>query len=239
MAMELGRVVAESAYFGVVISLGIFLVFTALQKKYKSPLLSPLLWTIVIVIAVLMCLGISYEEYSVSASKISFFLTPATICYALPLYRRFNVLKENFVAVILGITAGCIGHFFSIIGLSLLFGLDRVIVFSLVPKSITTAIALGVCEEIGGIGGITVIGVCVAGLSGNMFVKSIHRMIHLENKVASGLAMGTSSHALGTSAFDPKDEEIQLAMSSLAIVVAGVLTAIFVPILLPLVSGLF
>ncbi len=234
---SISQMLASSAYFGVFISLGAYLLMTAVQKKFKSPFLAPLLWTLIIIISFLMVMGISFEDYAQSASKISFFLTPATICYALPLYRQFNVLKKNFLAIILGVTAGCIGHFVVAAGTAIMLGLDKSIVCSLIPKSITTAIALGVTEEIGGIAGITVIGVCVAGLTGNMFFKIMYKALKIKNPVAQGLAMGTSSHALGTSSFDPKTEEVQLAMGSLAIVVAGILTAVLVPCIYPILES--
>lgn len=229
--MNLNEWASESAYFGVIISLGLYYIFAMCKKKIKSPLWNPLLLTFLTIILILKSTGITYETFQKSANKVSIFLTPATICFALPLYRQFQVLKKNVAAVLLGVAAGCVGHFVTILGLSFVFGLSSELSHSLLAKSVTTAIALGITNELGGITGITVIGVCVAGISGNVFGKILAKLVGIKEPIAQGLAMGTSSHAMGTSSFTGNpEEEVQLAMSSLAIVVAGLLSAVLIPI---------
>ncbi len=221
---------AESLYFGMVLSLGTYAVGFWMQKKWKKPLFNPLLISVVLCIAFLTLTGISYETYQYGAKYITYFLTPVTVVLAVPLYRQFLVLKRNLAAVAAGVTAGCLAHAVVLVGVLLLCKTDRTLILSVLPKSITTAIALGVSKEAGGIVAVTVVGVMIAGLFGAIAGPSLLKILHVEEPVAQGLAMGSASHAVGTSRAIEMGE-IQAAMSSLAIVVTGLLTVILVPVL--------
>lgn len=227
----MNELLAGSAYFGLALSLGMFWVGSCIQKKWKNPLLNPLLIASGIIIAILVIFNIEYETYEKGASHLSYFLTPVTVCLAVPLYRQINVLKDNLLAVMISIICGCIAHAAIIVVISSLLQLDMSLAFSLLPKSVTTAIAVGISDEIGGIASITLIGVSIAGTSGAVFAPMILKLFRITEPVAQGLAIGTSAHALGTTKAVELGE-VQGAMSSLAIVVTGILTVIIVPIVI-------
>lgn len=172
---------------------------------------------------------IDYDTYAKGGDFISMFLTPVTVCLAVPLYRQMQKLKENWAAVLVSIFCGCVAHVLTIVGISVLLHIDNVLMVSLLPKSVTTAIALGVSDEVGGIGAVTIIGVMVAGIFGATLSPLALKLGKIKEPVARGLAVGSASHAVGTSKM-LEEGEIQGAMSSLAIVVTGILTVIIVPI---------
>ena len=178
-----------------------------------------------------MAFHIDYDTYNNTAKYLTYFLTPATVCLAVPLYKQFQALKDNLAAVFVGIFCGCVTHIAIMAGLAVLFKVDYVFFLSLLPKSVTTPIALGISEEIGGIGSITIIGVVFAGMLGAIMGPSILKLVGVKEPVAIGLALGTASHAVGTSKAVELGE-IQAAMSSLSIVVTGLLTVVMVPVYL-------
>lgn len=215
----------NSAYFGLVLCIAGYALGTFLKKKLKWGFLNPLLISIIFVIAAIQILGVDYESFNASAKYLSYLLTPATVCLAIPLYQQLSILKEHLVAVLLGILAGVFSSLGSVLGLACLFGLDHTYYVTLLPKSITTAIGMGVAEELGGITTITVAVIVVTGVVGNVIAEFICRLFRIEEPVAVGLAIGTSSHAIGTSKAMELGE-IQGAMSSLSIAVAGLLTVV-------------
>lgn len=220
-------------YFGVFISVSAYMVGMWLKKKLKWGILNPLLVAVILVIAFLIGTGIPYSKYNEGASYISYFLTPATVCLAIPLYKQLELLKKNFAAVIIGITTGVLASAVSIFVMSLLFKLDHVYYVSLLPKSITTAIGMGVSEEAGGIVTITIVSIILTGIFGNIIGETWFKLVGINEPIAKGLALGTASHAIGT-AKALELGEAEGAMSSLSIAVAGLMTVVAVP----LVSGL-
>lgn len=228
--MNLNEYLANSLFFGMAISLFTYYIGFIIKKKIDFPLFNPLLISIILIIVFLSVTGISFETYQYGAKYLTYFLTPVTVCLAVPLYKQLMILKQNLAAVIISIFLGCISHAAVVIFLLKIWKVDTKLILSLMPKSITTAIALGVSEEIGGIQAVTVIGVTIAGLSGAIFGPTLLKLFHIKEPVAQGLAMGSASHAVGTSKAVELGE-IQAAMSSLAIVVTGLLTVIVVPII--------
>lgn len=226
--MNLSDMLTESMYFGLVLSLTAYKIGFEIQKKYKKVFLNPLLISIVIIITVLLLTGISYETFQKGASYLSYFLTPVTVCLAVPLYKQLNVLKKNVAAILISIFLGCLAHAGILIAITTAFQMENQLLFSLMPKSITTAIALGVTNELGGIQAITVIGVMVAGISGAVVGPTLLNLFGVKDPIAQGLALGSSAHAIGTSKAVELGE-IQAAMSSLAIVVTGIMTVVIVP----------
>lgn len=222
---------ADSIFFGVFLTIFIYQLAGKVQKKWPIPILNPLLISIFAIMLILIVAGIPYETYEQGAKYIGNFLTPLTVCLAVPLYRQLKILKENIVAVLVSIISGVIAHAFTMLVLAKVFGLDDVLRNSLMGKSVTTAIALGITTELGGIVGVTVIGVVVAGVLGPIIGPTVLKLVGVKNPVAFGLGMGSASHAIGTSKA-LEIGEIQGAMSSLAIVVTGVLTVIMVPIII-------
>ena len=226
--MNLNDLLTESVFFGIVLSLLAYKIGFEIQKKYKKVFLNPLLISIIIIISFLLLTGISYETFQKGASHLSYFLTPVTVCLAVPLYKQLQVLKENVAAIFISIFLGCLSHAGILIVITYIFGMNNQLLFSLMPKSITTAIALGVTNELGGIAGITVIGVMVAGISGAVVGPVLLKLFRIKDPIAQGLALGSSAHAIGTSKAVELGE-VQAAMSSLAIVVTGIMTVVIVP----------
>ena len=222
-------------YFGMFVSVAAYLVGMALKKKLGWAILNPLLVAILLVMAFLKATGISYGEYSEGASYISYFLTPATVCLAIPLYKQLELLKKNLVAVLCGITTGVAGSALSIFVMSLIFRLEHVHYVSLLPKSITTAIGMGVSEEAGGIVTSTIVSIIFAGILGNIVAEGWFKLVGIREPIAKGLALGTAAHAIGTSKALELGE-VEGAMSSLSIAVAGLMTVIAVPLMAGLIG---
>lgn len=225
--------IQESLYAGVVISFLAYLFGMWLKKKTGWAVLNPLLVAVVVVIGILLLFGIDYSAYNNSAKYISYLLTPATVCLAIPLYRQLEVLKRNLAAVLIAILSGVVVNAATIFVLCLAFRMEHVHYVTLLPKSITTAIGMGVSQEAGGIVTITVVSIMITGLSGSIFADIIFKWLHISHPIARGLALGTSAHAIGT-AKALELGELEGAMSSLAIAVSGLLTVVIVP----LVAGL-
>ena len=219
------EILCNSAYFGVTVSLIGYGAGIMLKKKFKYAFLNPLLISIIFVIGVVLLCGVDYESYENSAQYLSYLLTPATVCLAVPLYQQMTLLKKNLAAVACGILAGVLASLGSVLLLALLFGLEHDVYVTLLPKSITTAIGMGVSEELGGLVTITVAVIIVTGVIGNVIGEAVCKLFRIYEPIAKGLALGTSSHAIGT-AKALEMGEVEGAMSSLAIAVAGLLTVI-------------
>lgn len=217
--------ISNSLFFGPVISLAVYEGGLLIKRKYKLAILNPLLITTIVLIALLALTHVEYESYNASAKYISYFLTPATVALAVPLYEQLKLLKENLKAVACGLVAGVLTSLVSILLLSMLFGLNHEQYVTLLPKSITTAIGMGVSEEMGGITAITVAVICVTGMIGDMTSEWLYKILKIKNPIAKGLALGTASHAMGT-AKAMEMGEVEGAMGSLAIVTAGLLTVV-------------
>lgn len=215
----------DSMFAGVTISLIAYLIGVMLKKKFKSGIFNPLMISIVVSILVLAIGKVDYETYNEGAKYLSWLLTPATVCLAIPLYEQWSLLKKHYKAVMLGIAAGTVTSLSTVLGLSLLCGLSHKEYVTLLPKSITTAIGMGVSEELGGYVTITVAVIIITGVFGNMFGELICKIFRITEPVSKGLAFGASSHAIGT-AKAIEIGEIEGAMSSLAIAVSGVLTVV-------------
>ncbi len=215
-----------SVFFGMFITLLSYGIGAALKKKLRLPVFNPLLVAIILTILFLSLFRVDYEAYNEGAKYISFLLTPATICLAVPLYEQFELLRKNYRAVLAGIFSGVLTSLCSILILAKLFRLDHASYVTLLPKSITTAIGMGVSGELGGYVPITVAVIIVTGVTGNMFAETICRVFRIRDPIAKGIAIGTSSHAVGT-AKAMEMGAVEGAMSSLSIVVSGILTVIF------------
>lgn len=216
---------SESIIFGAVLSLVAYEIGLLMKRKFKLAILNPLLIGTICVMAVLMVFRIDYKEYNEGAQYISYLLTPATVCLAVPLYEQLSLLKKNFWAVAIGIISGVIASLISVLALAKLFGLDHQQYVTLLPKSITTAIGMGISEELGGLVTITVAVIVITGILGNVIAEFICKVFKIQEPIAKGLALGTASHAIGT-AKAMEMGQIEGAMSSLAIAVAGLLTVI-------------
>lgn len=215
----------DSLFFGAVISLAAYEAGLLIKRKFKLAFLNPLLIATVCVMAVLVLFKVEYRQYNEGAKYISYLLTPATVCLAVPLYQQIELLKKNIKAVAGGITAGVLTSLLSVFLLSKLFSLSHEQYVTLLPKSITTAIGMGISKELGGIETITVAVIIVTGILGNVMAEFVCKTFRIQEPVAKGLAIGTASHAIGTTKAMEMGE-IEGAMSSLAIAVAGLLTVL-------------
>lgn len=215
----------QSAFFGVMLSLVAYGIGFELKRKFKLAIFNPLLIAIILVMVVLVSFHIDYDVYNEGAVYISYLLTPATVCLAVPLYEQFELLKKNWKALLIGILSGCIASMGSILAMTVIFSLSHEEYVSFLPKSITTAIGMGVSEELGGYVSITVAVIIITGVLGNMIGENILKLFRITNPIAKGVAIGTASHAIGT-AKAMEIGEIEGAMSSLSIVVSGIITVV-------------
>ena len=210
-----------SLFFGAAVSIAAYMIGILIRKKAKAA--NPLLTAIVLVIIALKAFHIDYETYNSGAKYLSYLLTPATVALAIPLYRQINVLKSHAKEIFAGIFAGVMASMGSILLMSYLFSLTHEQYVTLLPKSITTAIGMGISEELGGIQTITIAVIVVTGVLGNITAEWILKLFKIKEPVAKGLAIGTASHAIGTTKA-MEIGEVEGAMSSLSIAVAGLMT---------------
>jgi len=214
-----------SAYFSIFLSIAAFKLGQIVKGKLKFAIFNPLLVATVIVIVFLLATGIPYESYALHADKLRYLLTPATVCLAVPLYEQFELLMQNKKAIFIGILSGVLANLIGVLVFSLIFSLDHETYVTLIPKSITTAMGIGVSEEFGGIPTITAIAILITGVLGNIIAEFVCKVCKIEEPIAKGLACGTSAHAIGTSKALEMGE-LEGAVSGLAIAVTGVLTVV-------------
>ena len=225
----IGELAENSIYFGVLLSLTAYGVGLWLKRLTGWALVNPLFIAIVLVISVLLLFDINYDTYSRGADIINYLLTPSTICLALPLYQQLELLKRNYKAVMAGILVGSLSSVCIVLLLALLLGFDHASYVTFLPKSITTAIGIGVCQELGGYVSIAVAVIILTGVFGGIVGEKVFKWLHIDEPIARGVALGTSSHAIGTS----KAMELGVvegSMSSLSIVVCGIITVVLAPI---------
>lgn len=215
----------QSVFFGVALSLVAYGIGIVLQRKFKLALLNPLLVSVVIIILLLLFTPLEYEAYYEGARYLSYLLTPATVCLAIPLYEKLSLLRQNWKAILAGVLSGVLTTLCSVLVMSCLFHLSHAEYVTLLPKSITTAIGMGVSEELGGYVTLTVAMIIITGIFGNVTAVSICRLFHITEPIAKGVAIGSAAHALGT-AKAIEIGEVEGAMSGLSIVVAGLLTVV-------------
>lgn len=215
----------ESTFFCLVISLLGYEIGLWIKKKFKSGICNPLLISIIFVIIILKLMKIDYETYQRGTSVLSYLLTPATVCLAIPLYQQLELLKNNMKAIFLGILSGVLTSLMGVLILCKIFGVSQEIYATLLPKSITTAIGMGVSEELGGIVTITTAVIIITGVLGNIIAELVCRVFQITEPIAKGVAVGTAAHAIGTSKAMEMGE-VEGAMSSLAIAVAGLITVV-------------
>lgn len=214
----------QCTYFGAVLTIAAYIFGQWCRKKWKMTICNPLLIAVIVVIALLLVFHVDYDTYYEGAKYISYLLTPATVCLAIPLYRQLELLKQHAAAILLGVCSGVVASMGGIFVIAMLFHLSHGEYVTFLPKSITTAIGMGVSEELGGIVTITVAIIILTGIIGNVIASAVCKMFRIEEPIAKGLAIGTAAHAIGT-ARALEMGPIEGAMSSLAVAVAGILTA--------------
>ena len=219
--------------FPLIVTLGSYQIGLWCQKKTRHALCNPLLIAVILSIGILKVTSFDLPLYQSGVSGISWLLTPATVCLAVPLYEQLKVLKKHLPAIVVGITAGVLASLLSILLMCRLFRLDDVLTISLLPKSITTAIGLALTEQSGGITALTTIAIVITGILGNLSGSALCKLLKISDPIAQGVGFGTASHVIGTSRAMEMDP-LTGAVSSLSLAVAGILTAVLFPLMLML-----
>ena len=215
--------------FPLVLTVGAYQIGLWCQKKTRSALCNPLLIAVVLCISVILVTGFDPQVYQTGTSYISWLLTPATVCLAVPMYEHMQTLRSNLKAVLIGIAAGTVSSLVCIFVLCKLFQLDNVLTVSMFSKSITTAIGIGVSEVLKGNVPVTIMAIVLTGITGNIIAEKFLKFIGITHPIARGVAIGTSSHVIGTSKAMEMGET-EGAMSSLAIVTSGIVTVLLAPL---------
>ena len=200
-----------------------------IQQKIKSPLCNPILIAVVLVLAFLGISGMELKTYQAGASFLSWLMAPATVCLAISMYEQFQVLRKNTPMILAGVAAGAVSCLILVIGFGMIAGFDRELTVSLLPKSVTTAIGVPLSELAGGMAPVTTAAIIFTGIIANILGPWLCKLFRLTDEVSRGVAFGTAGHVIGTA----KANELSSltgAVSSLSLVVAGLLTAILLPL---------
>jgi len=220
--------ITNSSYFGVVITIAMFIIATIINKKWQNPFTTPLFLATMFVIAILLSFKIPYKTYNETAKYLTYFLVPVTVCFAVPMYRQLNLLKQHIWSILFAMFLGVCASVMSICILVLLLGLSDIIARSLVSISVTTALAIGITEKLGGMVSLTVSAVIITGILGASVSDKLCKWMNLKNPISRGLAIGNASHAAGT-VKAMEMGKIEGSFSSLAIVLSGLMTAVVAP----------
>lgn len=215
----------QSGYWALLLTVAAYQFGLFLNKKTRSALFHPILVASAVVIPFLLLTGISNEDYQAGMERISWLLTPCTVCLGINLYTQLSKLKHHILAILAGVTAGTVSSLVLIWGLCALFGLDSVLTITLLPKSVTTALAQPLSESVGGIVALTATAVAVTGVLGSIIGPWLCKLFRLKDDISRGVAFGTASHVVGTTKANEMSE-LSGAVSSLSLVIAGILTAI-------------
>ena len=220
--------IREISVVPLVVTILAYQVGMLLQKKLKSPVCNPLLIAIILIIGILLLTGYPNADYQSGMKTISWLMTPATICLAVPLYQQLQILRKNWKAIMAGICAGTLASLIFLLVMCRLFGFDQVLTVSLLPKSITTAMGTALSAQAGGDEAITTAAIVITGILGNILGLPLCRLFKITHPVAQGVALGTSAHVIGTSKARELSD-LSGAVSSLSLTVAGILTAVLFP----------
>ena len=226
---------AHSEVFALTLVIGTYLAALALYKKTRISLLNPLLTSIFVIILVLKTMGIEYESFQKGSHLIHFMLGPSVVALGFVLYDQIQYLKGNVISILTSVFVGAIIGIVSVIVIGDLMGADQALIASLQPKSVTTPIAMGIAEKAGGIPSLTAVIVVAVGIFGSIVGPFVMKVLGIESRIAKGLALGASSHGLGTSVA-VQIGAIEGALSGLAIGLMGIMTAILVPVISFIIS---
>lgn len=221
----------DNPYFGILLSYICYMGGVKINEKFRTPILNPLLIGILLTIGVLLALGIDFETYNLGAQYITFLIAPTTVALMVELYKNLNILKKDIVPILVGIVAGSLTAIISTLLLCKLLGIDKKLTTAFLPHSVTTAIGMPLSEQYGANPTLTIITIMITGIIGSVFGPSILKLIRIKSPVARGIAMGTASHAVGTSKANEMGE-VEGAMAGLSIGIAGLVTVVLMPIAL-------
>ncbi|AKG91209.1 TIGR00659 family protein [Geoglobus ahangari] len=216
--------------FGIFLTLALYYAFTEVYSRKRVFLLNPVLLTILGIVLILSVSGISYDYYNDSAQILTFLLGPAVVSLAVPLYRQREYIYRYSKQIFAGIVVGGLVAIISAVFILKLLGGSEVVMRSIAPKSITTAIAIGVSEKISGIPSLTAVLVILTGIMGNAAGVEVMNAARIKDRVARGLAMGVTAHGLGTARII-LDDEVSGAVSGLGMALNGIFTSIVLPLI--------
>ena len=223
--------VFDTEIFGVILTILFFNIGIYIQKKTNKPIFNPLLIAILGIILFLSITKIPYESYKLGGDRINFFLGPVTIVLAVPLYKQFDLFKKYLLEILIGISCGVVVSFISVKLIGHFTNADVDIINSLIPKSITTPMGISLTKTLNGVEAITVVSIILTGILGAIISPIVFKIGKINNPVAKGIALGTSSHALGTTKALEMGE-VEGAMSGLSIGISGIITVILIPIII-------
>lgn len=229
MASGMVEFLQSSPTFGLLLTLGMYQAGLFCQRRWKHSLVNPLLIAILLVFLFLKLTGFSTERYQRGSEILNSLLTPATVCLAIPLYSQLKALRRHLSAVLIGVMAGTVACLLCVSAMAWAFHLDERLYFSLLPKGITTAMGMVLAERTGGMGAVTTSAIIFTGLLGSLLGRALFALLGITHPIARGVALGTAAHAIGTAKAAEMDE-LTGAASSLALVVAGIMTACIIPI---------
>jgi predicted murein hydrolase (TIGR00659 family) len=221
---------SNSLFYGAVISMIGYEAGLLIRRRFKLAILNPLLLGVIIVMGANAILGIDYTAYNNGAQYLSYLLTPTTVCLAVPMYEQFQILKKNLPMILAGVAAGAVSCLIMVAGFGILVNFESILTISLMPKSITTAIGVALSEMMGGMPGVTTAAIVFTGIFASIMGPIFCRIFRLTDPVAQGVAFGTAGHVIGTSKANELDP-LTGAVSSLSLVVAGLITAVVLPLL--------
>lgn len=223
--------IANSTYFGATITILMFVIATFINKKWQNPFTTPLFLATVFVIAVLLSFNIPYSMYNASAKYLTYFLVPVTVCFAVPMYRQLPLLKKHIFSILFAMFIGVMASVLSVCIIVIMLGLSDIIARSLVSISVTTALAIGITQKLGGMVSLTVSAVIITGILGASVSDKLCKWARIKNPISRGLAIGNAAHAAGT-VKAMEMGKIEGSFSSLAIVLSGLMTAVVAPIVI-------
>ena len=218
------------AILPLVLTFGTYRIGLALQKKAKSAIANPILISVVLILLFMAVTGLPNADYQAGMAKFSWLLTPATVCLAIPMYEQLQLLRKNLPAIVAGVAAGAVSCLAMVLLFGLLFRFDPALTASLLPKSVTSAIGVPLCEMAGGIASVTTTVIVITGIVANILGTLCCKLFRLTDPIAQGVAFGTSGHVIGT-AKASELSQLTGAVSSLSLVTAGLLTAIVFPLM--------
>lgn len=227
--------ILNTQLFGLVTILFFYNIGLFIQNKAKNPIFNALLICIILIISFLKITNIPYENFKIGADILNFLLGPVTVVLAVPLYRQFNLFKKHMKEILIGISVGVATSFIMVFVIGKLTLTNYEIIYSILPKSITTPMGISLVNALGGVEAITVVCIIATGIFGNILGEIILKVANIKHPVAKGIAMGTAAHAMGTSKALEMGE-VEGAMSSLSIGICGVMTVLLVPIFVNLIG---
>lgn len=227
--------ILNTQLFGLVTILFFYNIGLFIQKKAKKPIFNALLICIILIISFLKIINIPYENFKIGADILNFLLGPVTVVLAVPLYRQFNLFKKHMKEILIGISVGVATSFIMVFVIGKLTLTNYEIIYSILPKSITTPMGISLVNALGGVEAITVVCIIATGIFGNILGEIILKVANIKHPIAKGIAMGTAAHAMGTSKALEMGE-VEGAMSSLSIGICGVMTVLLVPIFVNLIG---